>query len=182
MRCVNEVSRSGVVLLLLLLLCVSCGTRKPASVSLPPDFKGPKELARLYGVRITPADNIFLYNEGARWLGTPHRMGGSSKRGSDCSGFVTAVYRNVYGKRLARSAAEMLKRDCRRIGRAQLKEGDLVFFHTSGRGGRRKKPNHVGIYLKNGRFIHTSSSRGVVVSSLSEPYYQRAWITGGRVR
>ena len=111
----------------------------------------------------------------------PHRLGGSTKRGVDCSGFVAIVYREVYGKQLSRSSADMLKHDCRKVSRAKLKEGDLVFFKTT-RGGKRGVPNHVGIYLKNGRFIHTSTSSGVVVSSLSEPYYTRTWLTGGRVK
>lgn len=166
--------------LLLAGLLFACGSRKTERVALPADFKGPKELARLYGVRITPDDNIFLYNEGARWLGTPHRLGGMTKRGVDCSGFVAIVYREVYGKQLARSSADMLKYNCKKVGRQHLKEGDLLFFHTGG--GKRKVPNHVGIYLKNGKFIHTSTSGGVRVSSLSEPYYQRAWLTGGRVK
>ncbi|WP_455640174.1 C40 family peptidase [Parabacteroides sp.] len=166
------------ILFLLLLLTTSCGSRK--RVALPADFKGPKELSRLYGVRITPDDNIFLYNEGAKWLGTPHRMGGSTKRGVDCSGFVAIVFREVYGKQLSRSSADMLKYNCKKVSRSKLQEGDLVFFRTGG--GSKKKPNHVGIYLKNGKFIHTSTSNGVMVSSLSEPYYTRSWITGGRVK
>lgn len=171
---------------MLLLLCLalslgSCGSRKAGTVALPADFKGPKELARLYGVRITENDNIFLYNEGARWLGVPHKLGGSTKRGVDCSGFVAIVYREVYGKSLSRSSADMQKHDCRKVSRDKLKEGDLVFFKTT-RGGKRSVPNHVGIYLKNGRFIHTSTSSGVMVSSLSEPYYTRTWLSGGRVK
>lgn len=162
----------------LLLLLASCGSKQ--RVALPADFKGPRELSRLYGVRLTPDDNIYLYNAGAKWLGTPHRMGGSTRRGVDCSGFVAIMYREIYGKQLARSSADMLKTNCRKIGRNQLKEGDLVFFRT-GRG-KRKVPNHVGIYLKNGRFIHTSTSEGVRVSSLSEPYYVRSWVSGGRVK
>lgn len=162
------------------LLLTACGTRQQ-KVALPADFKGPKELSRLYGVRITPDDNIYLYNEGAKWLGTPHRFGGSTKRGVDCSGFVAILYREIYGKQLARSSADMLKHNCKKVGRDKLKEGDLVFFRTSRRGGR-KTPTHVGIYLKNGKFIHTSTSSGVIVSSLSEPYYQRTWIGGGRVK
>lgn len=166
--------------LLFFVLCVaSCGSKKK-SVALPSDFKGPKELSRLYGVRITPEDNIYLYNEGARWLGTPHRMGGSTKRGVDCSGFVAIVFREVYGKQLSRSSADMLKHDCRKVSRAKLQEGDLVFFRTGK--GKRGVPNHVGIYLKNGRFIHASTSSGVMVSSLSEPYYTRTWLGGGRVK
>ena len=170
------------ILWLILLVCLSaCAGKKQQKIALPADFKGPKELGRLYGVRITPEDNIFLYNEGARWLGVPHKLGGSTKRGVDCSGFVAIVYREIYGKRLTRNSADMLRHDCKKIRRGKLREGDLVFFKTQ-RGGKRGVPNHVGIYLKNGRFIHASSSRGVIVSSLSEPYYTRTWLTGGRVK
>lgn len=170
---------SSLWLLFFILALTSCGSKKQR-VALPADFKGPKELSRLYGVRITPNDNIFLYNEGAKWLGVPHRMGGMTKRGVDCSGFVAIVFREVYGKQLARSSADMLKHNCKKVSRANLKEGDLVFFRT-GRG-KKKVPNHVGVYLKNGKFIHTSTSSGVMVSSLSEPYYVRTWLTGGRVK
>ena len=166
-------------ILLFVLTLTSCGSKKQR-VALPADFKGPKDLPRLYGVRLTPDDNIFLYNEGAKWLGVPHRMGGLTKKGVDCSGFVAIVFREVYGKQLARSSADMLKHNCKKVNRANLKEGDLVFFRTGK--GRKKVPNHVGIYLKNGKFIHTSTSSGVIVSSLSEPYYVRSWLTGGRVK
>ena len=167
------------ILLLLILTLTSCGSKKQ-QVALSADFKGPKELSRLYGVRLTSDDNIYLYNEGARWLGVPHRLGGLTKKGVDCSGFVAIVFREVYGKQLARSSADMLKHNCKKISRADLREGDLVFFRT-GRG-KKNVPNHVGIYLKNGKFIHTSTSNGVIVSSLSEPYYVRSWLAGGRGR
>ena len=113
-------------------------------------------------------------------MGVPHRTGGLTKRGVDCSGFVSIIYREIYGKELARSAADMLKYNCKKIGRSKLREGDLVFFRTTK--GKKNMPTHVGIYLKNGRFIHVSSSKGVIVSSLSEPYYERTWLTGGRVK
>lgn len=174
----KRTSYSGALLFLLLTLLTACGSKQ--RITLPADFKGPKELGRIYGLRITPEDNIFLYNEGARWIGVPHRMGGMSKRGVDCSGFVAIVYKEIYGKKLSRSSGEMLKRDCRKVSRGKLQEGDLVFFNT-GRG-KKKTPNHVGIYLKNSRFIHVSTSRGVMISRLDEPYYMRTWITGGRVK
>ncbi|MCC8144595.1 MAG: NlpC/P60 family protein [Tannerellaceae bacterium] len=107
-------------------------------------------------------------------------MGGTTRKGVDCSGLVTNIYREVYGKQLARSSADMLKHNCRKVGRSRLKEGDLVFFQTGG--GRKKTPNHVGIYLKNGKFLHASTSKGVMVSNLSEPYYIRTFITGGKVK
>ena len=167
-------------ILFFLLLFTACGSKKQQKVVLPADFKGPKELSRLYKVRLTPDDNIYLYNEGAKWLGVPHRTGGLTKRGVDCSGFVSIIYREIYGKELARSAADMLKYNCKKIGRSKLREGDLVFFRTTK--GKKNMPTHVVIYLKNGRFIHVSSSKGVIVSSLSEPYYERTWLTGGRVK
>lgn len=166
-----------IYILLTVLLVSSC--RSKQTIALPADFKGPRELSRLYGVRLTPDDNIFLYNEGAKWLGTPHRTGGNTRKGVDCSGFVAIIYREIYGKQLARSSVDILKDNCRKVNRSGLREGDLVFFNTGK--SKKKTPNHVGIYLKDGRFIHTSTSSGVMVSSLSEPYYKQTWLTGGRV-
>lgn len=145
-----------------------------------PGTPSPKELSAKLGVHVSESDYRYLYSEAASWLGTPHRMGGNSKRGVDCSGFVAIIYRKVYGKQLSRSSANMLKYDCRKIRKGKLKEGDLVFFRTSKT--KKKEPSHVGIYLKNGKFIHASTSKGVIVSNLSEPYYVRTWLTGGRVK
>ncbi len=64
------------LILLFVLLLTSCGSKR--NVVLPANFKGPKELSRLYGVKITPNDNIYLYNAGSKWLGVPHRMGGNT--------------------------------------------------------------------------------------------------------
>lgn len=63
------------------------------------------------------------------------------------------------------------------MARQGLKEGDLVFFHN---GKSRKKVTHVGIYLKDDKFVHASTSRGVIVSSLNENYWRRCWMRGGR--
>lgn len=174
---------TGRVLWLLPMICLlilsGCKSRYQP-VSLPPDFKGPNELSRLYGVKITADDNIYLYNEGAKWLGVPHRYGGTTRRGVDCSGFVMHIYKEIYGKHLTRSSADMLNINCKKVKKGKLQEGDLVFFYTGK--GRRKRADHVGIYLKNGKFIHASASKGVMVSSLSETYYTRHWMTGGRVK
>ena len=71
------------------------------------------------------------------------------------------------------------KKESSKVARRNLREGDLVFF--SSRKSRRKVA-HVGIYLKDGKFVHASTSQGVIVSSLNEPYYRTHWISGGRVR
>ena len=66
------------------------------------------------------------------------------------------------------------------MGKDDLKPGDLVFFGTSSRKG--KRVNHVGVFFGDRRFIHASTSNGVIISSLDEAYYRRTWIKGGRVK
>lgn len=108
------------------------------------------------------------------WLGTPHRMGGMTKQGVDCSGFVLNVYKDVYGIKLPRTAAQM-SQTVRKINRNEMKEGDLVFFARG-----TSKPHHVGIYLKDNNFVHTSTSRGVTISNLEDKYWANLFSFCGR--
>lgn len=132
------------------------------------------------GVNASSTDNARLYSECASWLGASYKYGGTTKSGVDCSGFVYMVYKAVFGKTLTRQSAGMLTDNCTRITKNQLREGDLVFFRTDGK--KSSTPNHVGIYLKENKFIHASTSKGVVVSDLLQSYYVTNWITGGRVK
>jgi hypothetical protein len=100
------------------------------------------------------------------YRGTPYLYGGTTRRGIDCSGFVLVVYRDIAHAHMPRTTAH-LKRLGLAVRRAEAHTGDLVFFRTSG-----PRVNHVGIYLDNGRFAHASSSLGVTVSGLDEPYYR----------
>ncbi|MDR3140746.1 MAG: C40 family peptidase [Tannerellaceae bacterium] len=165
-----------VVLAFIVALAASCGTAK----RVPAGADTPGELSRKLGLPVTGRDNLHLYTEAANWLGVKYTYGGNTRRGVDCSGLALQIYAEVYGKKLKRSSADMLKYNCRKVSRGKLREGDLVFFRT-GRG-KKNIPNHVGIYLKNQHFIHASASRGVIVSDLNDPYYLRGWITGGRVK
>jgi cell wall-associated NlpC family hydrolase len=131
------------------------------------------------GIEESHKDNFELYKETASWLNTRHVEGGLSRSGIDCSGFVYVVYKNVYGIRLERSSSSIYKKNCRRISKGRLKGGDLVFFNTSGSW---FTINHVGIYLKDNKFVHTSTSKGVIVNSLEEEYYRKTWVCGGRVK
>lgn len=124
-------------------------------------------------------DNPALYKEAASWYHVPHVDGGKSRKGTDCSFLVHSIYKTVYHKTLEMNSSDMLHKNCKRISRRKLKEGDLVFFCT----GRSKSTiTHVGIYLKENKFVHTSTSKGVVVSDLDDDYYLRTWACGGRVR
>lgn len=109
------------------------------------------------------------------WYGVRYRSGGNTKSGVDCSGFTVAVYSAVYGLMLPRVSREQY-RISRKISTTELKEGDLVFFNTTGRG-----VSHVGVYLGNNKFIHASVSRGVMVNDLFENYYLKRFIGAGRI-
>jgi len=162
----------------------SCSVRRQTPVRPPAPRYDSQTIARLsrqFGLRLTQTDNIFLYDYCSGWLRVKYRYGGNTKNGVDCSGLVGNIYRQVYKVRLERNTANILRRNCVAVNRNSLREGDLVFFRTSG-SRKSQVPDHVGLYLKNGKFIHASSSKGVIVSNLSEIYYVRAWISGGRVK
>lgn len=114
-----------------------------------------------------------LLREVDRWYGTPYVYGGSTKSGTDCSGFTQAVYRSV-GVEIPRRASRQAAA-ARNVPRGSLRSGDLVFFNTSGPG-----ISHVGIYLGDGNFAHAATSRGVVRESMSHPYYTTRFVQGGR--
>lgn len=164
-----------------LLLVSSCSTQKRnARTAEPSNRKADKELTELYskklGIPLDGSENEKLISEVSSWIGTPHKMGSCSKSSVDCSCFVKMVYQQVYGVTLERTSEAMLKNNCKSIARSSLREGDLVFFSTKG-----GKPSHVGIYLKNSYFVHTSTTRGVMISNLNEPYYQKNYLESGRV-
>ncbi|WP_242921157.1 C40 family peptidase [Pontibacter liquoris] len=128
------------------------------------------------GIRFKTDRNKRLVDLATKWIGTPYRYGSNSKRGTDCSGFVSRIYREVYGINLSRSSHSMFE-DVQRIKRGNMRTGDLVFFRRSP-----KEPIfHVGIYLKNNKFIHASTSGGVMVSSLKEAFYRNNFYAAGRV-
>ena len=129
------------------------------------------------GIDIEMKDNHALYVESSNWLGVPYRSGGTTKRGVDCSGLTSNIYKNVYSKDLERNSEDQRKKDCRKVKKGKLREGDLVFFHN---GRKKKRATHVGIYLKDRKFIHASASQGVIISTLEEDYWKQHWLNGGR--
>lgn len=111
------------------------------------------------------------------WIGTPYRYGGQSKSGTDCSGMMMVIYKDVADLALPRTAAQQAEY-CFDIPQRELQPGDLVFFSTSSRGG---KVSHVGMYVGGGKMIHASTSRGVIESGLDENYYKNHYHSSGRV-
>lgn len=166
---------AGSRLILLLGLVIglsSCSTLTPKA-----NYSALAKAAIRLNLDIDQKDNHKLYLEAAQWMGVPYRSGGMSKSGTDCSGLTLQLYKRVYRKSLVHHSQGQLSEARHRVSRNKLQEGDLVFF---GNGRSKKRVTHVGVYLKKGKFIHASSSHGVMVSSLNEAYYKKCWITGGR--
>ncbi len=130
--------------------------------------------AQLLDVEVESITNQQLYNAIEKWWGTRYRYGGATEKGIDCSAFTGTIIHQVYGLVLPRTARDQYAQ-CIKLEKEEMQQGDLVFFNT--RGGI----SHVGIYLGNGYFTHASTSIGVTINNLSEAYWNKKFISGGRL-
>jgi lipoprotein Spr len=131
-------------------------------------------LSQELGVAVPDGFDPRLYGAVTDWLGTPYRYAGCSRSGIDCSAFVREILRAAFGIE-AHGNSRQLFAATRRVAGDSLQAGDLVFFTT-----RRKQISHVGVFLDGNRFVHSSRSRGVIVSDLGSPYYKRRYAGAGR--
>ena len=131
--------------------------------------------AVLMNTEVESLPNKTLLESVNEFYGVRYRTGGNGKTGIDCSGFTVAVYAAAYGINLPRVSKEQY-RISHKISTTELQEGDLVFFNTRGRG-----VSHVGVYLGNNKFIHSTVSRGVMVNDLFESYYVKRFLGAGRI-
>lgn len=134
---------------------------------------GIEDFAAILGVSSRDLKNKSLYSFINQWLGSPHRLGGTKPSGIDCSAFVGMLYREVYDKKLPRTSRDMGDQVKRKYER-QLREGDLVFFSFGG-----KNIDHVGVYLRNGKFVHVSTRRGVIISNIKDSWYYKYFVRAG---
>lgn len=145
-----------------LLLMAGCSSVPPGT--------GPGAEPLAAGGSASPAETLAardaLHAQHSEWAGTPYRLGGTNKAGVDCSAFVRSTFAHRFGLELPRTTEGQV-----RVGypvdRRNLSAGDLVFFRTG------YSKLHVGIYVDSGRFLHASSSRGVMMSHLDNPYWQK---------
>jgi len=99
-----------------------------------------------------------------KWRGTPYRYGGTNQSGIDCSALIQDAYRSIYQMQIPRTTRQQRTIGFR-VAANQLQVGDLLFFQPKGNN------NHVGVYIGKQRFIHASSSKGVIISALDNPYW-----------
>lgn len=132
--------------------------------------------SNLLGYNITYICNPRLYQLVGNWMNAPYKYSGKSKNGIDCSGLVCTITTECYNKTLSGSAKDIYS-TVNPLSRSELREGDLVFFKIN-----KSRISHVGIYLGQNKFVHASVQRGVIVSDLNEPYYNKYFFKGGRIK
>ena len=111
----------------------------------------------------------------SHWKGTKYSLGGDSSSGIDCSALTRRVYREVYGYELPRQTVQQIKVGAH-VAKENLKPGDIVFFKPE------DTNNHTAVYLGDSLFINASSSKGVVISTLENTYWNKYFKYGIRVR
>lgn len=178
-------NRTAIKLLVLslatMLFFASCGSKKiitdvskHRNKSIPTNLKA--RYAVLLDVNEREIKNEKLYRFIDTWLGVPHRDAGMNKNGIDCSGFTVLLQKEIYNQNLPRVAKQMADQVKRKY-EDELQEGDLVFFDFAGR-----KFSHVGIFLKNNKFVHVSTSRGVIISDMKDSWYYKYFSRGGSIK
>jgi lipoprotein Spr len=131
--------------------------------------------SQIMGVAMSATSNVKLFQFVYDWIGTPYHLGGDTKSGIDCSGFAYQLYTKVFNTAIGNNSRNIFSM-VNPVGKEELKEGDLVFFKIHSRA-----ITHVGVYIGNGKFAHASSSKGVMVSYLADPYWTRYYYKGGRL-
>jgi len=140
-----------------------------------PDNLASQYFSQIMGVAVNATSNLKLYKFIYEWIGTPYSFGGNTSRGIDCSAFAKTIYEKVFNTTILRNSRDIFSMTDP-LSKDELKEGDLVFFKIKSR-----SISHVGVYLGDNRFAHASSSGGVKISNLNEPYYSRYFYKGGRI-
>ncbi len=133
------------------------------------------ENSKRLGLLLDGSENKELLKAIEEWMGTPYQWGGCSEIGIDCSCLVKQIYEDVYGISLNRTSLFIYKYDLVPVAQDEMREGDIIFFQI-----KRKPVSHMGIYLKNDRFVHASQSQGVTISDLNRRYFRKHFVSAGR--
>ena len=158
----------------LFLLLITSTTKAQPLVQLPE--KEIEDFLCNKGLEIDSCNYIPLYDELYNWLNTPYQYAGNTTKGIDCSGLVKQLYNKIYNISLSGGSKDIFNQVVAINNSDELIEGDIIFFKI-----KKNRISHVGLYLKDCYFIHSSVQKGVIISQLSEPYYQKYYFSGGRI-
>lgn len=131
--------------------------------------------SQILGYNVQNIFNYQVFNLIDSWLNTPYKYGGKDENGIDCSGFINTIIRTFTGANFGCNSYDMYHK-LPHVSFSNLKAGDLVFFRTRG-----KRVSHVGMYLGQDKFVHSSTSNGVIVSDINQAYYKKRFVKGGRL-
>ena len=167
---------TNLFLIVLIAGLYSCSSSQKLSKT---EYEAIATASRKLGMKIDKTDNLKLMITASQWIGVPYRSGGKTKRGTDCSGLSAGIYRDAFNIKLSPNSQMQLDKDVKKkIKKNDIQQGDLVFFSAKK---SKKKINHVGVYLKDGKFIHASSSKGVRIDRLKDNYWIDKWMSSGRI-
>jgi len=107
-------------------------------------------------------------------LGSPYKWSGTTTKGFDCSGYTSWVFKKFGIDLPHTSKGQATIGDS--VDKDQLRPGDLVFFNTDGKG-----ISHVGVYVGDGKFYHSATDKGVIITKMSDSYYTKRYVTARRV-
>ena len=120
-----------------------------------------------------------ILQEVKKYIGTRYRWGGSTKQGVDCSGFVRLIYKKIFGVDLPHKVSYQCSLPIfNRVSLEKLRTGDLIFFSSTE---KKRKINHVGIYLADGNFAHALRKKGVNISNIDEQHWKSRLISAKRI-
>lgn len=124
--------------------------------------------------------NVRLYSFIDNWMGTPYLWGGTTKNGIDCSAFVQKLIDYVYDVNIPRTSIDQFYTNWIELfgSTKYLSEGDMIFFRTI----PGTTVSHIGFYLKNNMFVNSSSSKGVSIANLNDPYWKKKYVAAGRIK
>lgn len=165
----------------ILVFLISCGSKKPRIVTT-------KKQARTHRIKSSKSDQLVnnhssemnqVVKNAKSYLGTKYQYGGSTKKGMDCSGLIHVAFKEA-GQAVPRTSKSLYDTS-KKVSLDRIRKGDLLFFAT----GKKNKVNHVGLVTQRSAtgitFIHASSSRGVMQSSLNEMYWVNVLVSAGRI-
>jgi len=159
----------SVFLLIALLMITGCSTKtgkNSKTKTYKTDFSSSSHKEQ---VVYSDLDKLYPYHN--KWHRTPYKYGGFGSNGIDCSAFVQRAFKDNFNLNIPRTT-KLQANYGKKVSRASIKTSDLVFFKTG------YNTRHVGVYLQHGDFIHASSSKGVIISNINDPYWKkRYWMT-----
>ena len=167
--------KTSLFFLMILLLLSACSSKKivhkmPAQniVTLESHTKTPKKEISSYNLRNKTPITLALIDEYDKWYETPYVYGGDSFDGVDCSAFVQSVFMDAFRVRVPRTTHHQAQIGYEVTSNAR-EAGDIVLFKTG------VSSRHSGIYIERGNFMHTSTTKGVTISNLNNPYWKNAY-------